>query len=381
MKYVKLFESWLNTVNEAIDYDKLSEFGLQYVEEMGKNPDKIAKMIVNGVKKMLDTAQEDYRIKISSSVQTKKITILANLKGNEPSKFVFDLSNTSLAGESGKPESLLGYTGSAEVYDFNKSTSANPTTLAQFIYSVITGKEVEKFNDQNPKNYVNAVENLIYVSGGNKFKDVSSKVGKQNISKITQEEFYGLPSEKRTEILNTVLKGKFKVFESPDSEYLYVVAPSKQVADNYKMEFDTDTSSLGDRRSRCAAFTLPRKNEVKDSKSGLADLPIVFGLTDKFMDDTEVISSPVMTKNSVGSKISQNDKIDTTLGALTLFLLDLVDGNMKFGKDRVAQSQREIINAAEKGGYDIASDTYKKSGAEAWKQSTEAVDIAPSKVK
>lgn len=364
MKYVKLFESWLQTVNEAIDLGKLNDLGLRYESDADYTKggsDVFAKHIIKATEKMLANAPEDYKPKLEFKTRGKDITI-STKKENESTpntfKFRFDKEVFTLIGvpDAGTKEYILGITGSANVFN----EFVENTTYAQFIYSVVTGKDIKPFN-QNDDSFKDAIEQLIFIASGKKPAILSGKTGSKNISKMTADEFYALPEKTRMEVLKTVLKSQF-ILHKTRRDSIFVVTPSQELAKKYKMTADDATGY----------YLAIKLEKPEDGNESMSNIPILYGESDSRGTDDKEIYDPYNAERV--TKVESPTK--TTLGAFIFGLNDLVANEMKY-----TGSDKKVTTATTTTDIKLAvkpddSDATKKKAEDAWTKKGGPADMS-----
>lgn len=361
MKYVQLFESWLSSVNEAINTTKLNQLGLKYESdaEYTKSPDAFAKHLVKTLEAMLANAPEDYRIKLEAKTQIKKITLSTKNKEDEsPStfKFEFDKKTFSTVGDY-----ILGIKGEGNAF----GKYQNETTIAQFVYSVITGKELKEFN-QNDDSFTDAVEELTVIAGGKRPTVLTGNTGSKNISKMTADEFYALPEKAKMELFKAVLKDEF-IMHKTFKENIFLVTPSEKLAKKYNLKHDSDSSMGGGR------YFAVKLEKPEDGKETMANIPVSYGASDiRNIDTTEDIYNPAKAKSVKGFDLTPQK---TTLAAFIFRLLDLVSNDMKYtyGKEQNTFTSDLDFQLAIK--LDD-SDATKKKASEAWQKPGGSADMS-----
>jgi hypothetical protein len=357
MKYVKLFESWLNSVNEKVDVGQLNSFGLKYddSESYTNSPEKFGSHVAKTITDMFSNAS-NFKIELKSSTQVKKVTLSTN--DGDKFTFNFDKKVLDIASIPGIPQGpfILGLVGNAVVDQETKTT-----TLAQFIKSVITGADLTEYSDDN-NDFTTAVEEIAYIAKENKKPEVISK-RKKNISKMTSADFYSLPEKSKIDLFNTVLKGEFVVHPAGGKE-IYVVTPSEKLAKKYNLSFTTYETGKPNISGRYLTFKLGNKIDGKES---IANLPIEWGTSQNKIEDSQDIYKPInanLVKNIL-------DAQSTTLAVFTLDLLSMSEKGMKLSNGEPMTGSDNILTAVKANDNEDAV----KKAAEAWKKEGSPADM------
>lgn len=220
MKYVKLFESWIQSVNEGIDANKIQtikfDLGFNYdnEESYAKSSDSLAKHIAKLVNKAFSGKDRDYRVTITPKALNKKITLNASSGDEDVSTFTFDFDKATFkVGDN----NILAIEGEGNAGTFQKNTS-----LAQFIYSVITAEKLGPLSDEEMDK---AMDELLYIAKNDKLASskVQSKKSILEIAKMTIDNFIELPQDKRAMLIEKVIGSDYTVTQNEERATQFIV--------------------------------------------------------------------------------------------------------------------------------------------------------------
>lgn len=367
MKYVKLFESWLNTVNEGTNVSKryyremYDKYQIEEANLSGVTP------LANFLAKKIAELTKNYEtpLKPKSTVKGSKDIIIELPDNKGKFSIFFEKGDPKglFSSVSGVPENnMLCVKGKGSI----PGQEPKDTTLAQFIYTVMEGGELEEEYD-NPENKVKAVEALIQSSIG-----IKPVMKTPAVAKMTCSQFEDLTKENVDTILRNILKidGKevFQIARIKDSDsFLIDINPA--FAKSQKINFikNSDDQRYG---GRYLALNIKDIDSEKDAEKSVANWPVSYGYT-QYREGTsfgvELLTNERGIKPGPGLILSETSE-PTTLAAFVMGLRKFAkDGMKKDGKtvansvDFLSASSNEIKNTDQK----QSEDAWKKEGGPA----------------
>jgi hypothetical protein len=347
MKYVKLFESWLNSVNEAAN---LREYNLRSGEDYAKGSKSFSDYIAGLMNKMFDG-----KLKLTPSLSGSNITFKisgAPFSNNSTFTFKFDkIDNMQIYGIGTDDKLAFGIEGKTKGVE---GGDQNQTTLAQFVYSALDGGELKPYSDQEFKK---SVDDLVYFSEKGEFPKVSTPKGKKNISKMTVNEFMKLPTESKTKAFSDILGKAYSVY-APAKD-TFIISLEAGFAKKNSIEFTKREPQRPDTGSYLAfRLDLGTKEYEKLQSDSVANLPVIWGPTEYNKGES---FNPEDVLGSVGiSKIV--DQKTSTLARLLFDVKKIAESGMKTAKGEDIKSSDKFISA-------ITADDNKDlnaKAAEAW---------------
>lgn len=221
MKYVKLFESWLNTVNEAqlsgpsMDYFRTVEPSPFLDEEASyyKNSKAFEKKIIDSINKLfseINANNPDDKFTVTGASSGKDVIIKA---GSDQFKFKID-GVTYLDGKGAN----------STLFDVIGETNNLKVTLGQFIGYKYLGEDLQDVN-KDPgyakDAHIKVMDNLVYMAThkGKMPKPTqgpSKKVAK-TIKEMTIADYFSLPLNSRDGLIKQVLGPKYRVAPTTDN--------------------------------------------------------------------------------------------------------------------------------------------------------------------
>lgn len=333
MKYVKLFESWLDSVNEAAN---LRDYLLRGGEDYTKGSKSFSDYITGLINGMLDG-----KLKLTPSLSGTNITFKvsgAPFSNNSTFTFKFDktIDNMQIYGIKELDKVVFGIegkTGGVEGGDQNQ------TTLAQFIHSALDGEKLEAYSDTAFKK---ATEDLIYFSEKGEFPKVSTPKGKKTVSAMTVNEFTKLPNESKIKVFNDILGKSYSVNKTGVGD-VFIISLTPGFAKNKGIEFSKHESQSPDTGSYLAfRLDLATKEYEKLQKDSVANLPVIWGPTE--YTGAESFNPEGALKNVVGmNKIA--DPKNSTLARLLFDVKQIAEKGMKTANGKDIKTSAEFISA------------------------------------
>ena len=359
MKYVKLFESWLDSVNEAAN---LRDYLLRDGEDYTKGSKSFSDYITGLINGMLGVPYG--KLKLTPSLSGTNITFkvsAAPFSNNSTFTFKFNktIDNMQIYGIKELDKVVFGIegkTGGVEGGDQNQ------TTLAQFIHSALDGEKLEAYSDEAFKK---ATEDLIYFSEKGEFPEVSTPKGKKTVSAMTVNEFVKLPNESKIKVFSDIL-GKSYSVNSKDNVFIISLAPG--FAKNKGIEFSKHEPQRPDTGSYLAfRLDLGTKEYEKLQKDSVANLPVTWGPTE--YTGAESFNAEDALKNIGMNKIA--DQKISTLARLLFDVKQIAEKGMKTAKGEDIKTSGHFIAA-------VTADDNKDlnaKAAEAWTQKGGPADM------
>jgi hypothetical protein len=376
MKYVKLFESWVNSMNEAIDANKIQKLkglGFAYDEEesYAKSPESFAKYIANTVNKMF-AKNSDYKITLAPKTMVKKVILTvesASIETLKGSNFTFEFDKKTFEPED---SNILSVEGKAKLS--SSEGYQDQTTFAQFILSCLTLEKLEASSDEARNN---AMDQILYISQNDNTgsSKIAGKRGNVEISKMTIDNFISLPEDAKVQLIEKTLGGDFSAYPVDGHPTQFEIYIKKDIRKKNGIKFSSEDPKL------LLQIDLPLgpkgvfvKKEMtqedidkmhaenkgkyeKELQKSIADLTIYWKTVDK--NDT-----------SANNTISQ-DKEST----LATFVMDL---------RRIAKNGFDNVDTIEKfySSIDVKNDSKQTSlAANQWQNLSNTVNLAPKEPK
>jgi hypothetical protein len=370
MKYVKLFESWIQSVNEGIDANKIQtikfDLGFNYDKEesYAKSSDGLAKHIAKLVNKAFSGKDRDYGTTITPKALNKKITLSASSGDEDLSTFTFDFDKATFEVED---NNILAIEGAGNIHAgaFQKSTS-----LAQFIYSVIAGQKLEPLSDEEMNN---SMDELLYIAKNDKLASskVQSKKSIREIAKMTIANFIELPEDKRIKLIERVIGSDYVVSQNGERATQFVIRIKPDVRKQKDIKVDPNDDKL------VLQLEMPFGPDSIQGGSKLTDKQI----EELYNENVKKL------KNELGKSIANmvtfwgpmpNDTKDisgpttTTFATITLALKDIAKNGFKTPDNVAIKNTNDFFGAIK-----ADNDKSKTSKAEdAWKGISDKLDEA-----
>lgn len=376
MKYVKLFESWLNTINEKIE-GKFYEETLKYQLDNEASYTSTRESLAKHITKLIDQLTKG-DVKLNSKVTPKEI-ILSDDQGQsftfrcEKSKNFGSIPRLVIDGLQGSQNAgsedvvnILSIEGKAAI----SGDSNEKTTLAQFIDGVLGGNH---FGDSNPKDAEDAIEGLLQSSMGKK-PVVTGKTGKKNVSKMTVDGFKGLTDKQILMMFDGLSKiGNAKAFNIVRNGDYYFVNLNEKFAKEKGIEFDKysdgGSSDLGGRH---LVFQL-QLSAAKPEES-ISNIPVVYGMTN-YKDSTGFGGvSTAAEKTNVRSQttVYAGGTFEKgTLASIIFGLRKFVEDGLKDEKGKNVAGSVDLLTAMT----DQIEKTNPKDAEDAWKKEGSPADM------
>lgn len=304
MKYVKLFESWLNTINEAEITDATRDFIVNdgsylQLDRDKKDPKYFQKTIETAIKKLfapMNSAEEDEegKFNIRTEVRGSKVSITRIPQGDT---FSFDATSTNRFLENVKvgigSNTIFNLLGSARVSnEFEQST-----TFSQFIAASYDGEDLSEANVDDCNK---AMDKYVYMTTHNgkppKVVKGSSKKIVARVKDMKVSDFFELTIEKRADLLSQAIGPKYYVVQAGDNDvdfrfdirsaekkkanvapyeddsYGYLTIPRRITSDDAK-ELNVDESKYADMSLANLVITLKKNKSLKDASSNRGFTP------------------------------------------------------------------------------------------------------------
>lgn len=384
MKYVKLFESWLNAVNEDITgkfYQESIKYDLDSEKSYASDRKTFANEIVKLVKQL--TKGEDV-VNLTPSVKGKDIIL--SLPGDKDAnfKFRYDKTGADNLDSINTFDGVRGLTRAAGTINMllimgsgKVSTSySDNTTFAQFLDSIVSGKDLE---DAYKNEFQKAAESLLQMSMGVSPK-LTGKAGKKTIAKMTIDDFKALTREQVKFVFSNLLKVEGKtVFsfanDKKDRNFFFInLDPKFAKSEGITFDDDSDPNTAAGRH---LVFQL-NLSDAKDQDS-FSKCPITYGLTSKnestSFTDLFNVAEETNTGSSSGT-YQQGSRENATIASFIVGLRKFVEGGLKMkdGK-KVADSSDFLISVDEQ-----IRKTSEQIGSDAWNEDFSSISVdVPSK--
>ena len=337
MKYVKLFESWLTSLNEAekINLTKLGQLkddlGFRYStdEAYSKSAEALSKHLVKVIndavaknKNMVFVDGEGKKLNLTSKITGKEITLSV---GSDTFKFTFEKDFTEV---SEGDDFILAIEGKATV----DREYVDNTTLSQFIYATISKKDIIDTS------YATASENLLYIFQNDAEPKLAGKKGAKNISKMSIQDFKNLPIDAKAKLMQVVLGKNFTVIKT-ENENQFIVTPSLGFAKSAGIKFtkDNSTEPYGGR------YLLVKLDPTgSDKKESVADLPVTYGPSG-YKEGESFTLTDTDIRRIVMDKF--RDQTSTTLASFLFDIKNIEKGGMKTAKGEKIESYSDLMTA------------------------------------
>lgn len=378
MKYVKLFESWLNTVNEGLS-GKIRQESLNYVlrvdepyaqnkQKLGDHMAKLAnKLTKNEIKFVAKIEKTDY-ISLIVPDSNNKFTFFCNSSKDFSS--VDRVRIKDLAGsepEFSESVNLLSIEGKATA----ETNYSDNTTFAQFILGVMNLKEL---TDSSESDCEDAIESILQLSIG-EAPVLRGKKGSNTISKMTVEQFEDLTDKQVSYMFNTLLTvnkvAAVNIKRVKDSKY-FIVDLNPKFAKDQGIEFKKyEGDGLSDYGGRHLIFTL----DLAKPEEALADSTVLYGETNykdsTSFNDIDSLASKMRVSNSADVFMGGQATDETNLAALIFGLRKFVQDGLKDKEGKKVADSSDCLIAM---GNQIQK-TDKKASSEAWKKEGGPADM------
>lgn len=370
MKYVKLFESWIQSVNEGIDANKIQtikfDLGFSYdnEESYAKTSGSLAKHIAKLVNKAFSGKDRNYGTTITPKALNKKITLSASSGDEDFSTFTFDFDKSTFEIED---NNILAIEGEGRIHagDFQKNTS-----LAQFIYSVIAGEKLGPLSDEEMDK---AMDELLYIAKNDKLASskVQSKKGIREIAKMTIDNFIELPEDKRAKLIEKVIGSDYIVSQNEKSatQFIIRIKPDVKKQKGIKIGLEDDMLVL--------QLEMPFGPKGVFNSGKLTQKDIEKLHAENAEEYKKTLGKSIASMVTFWGPMPNNEKTisgptTTTFATITLALKDIAKNGFKTSDNVAIKNANEFFAAIK-----ADDDTSKTSKAEdAWKGISDKLDEA-----
>lgn len=422
MKYVKLFESWMQSINEEV-----KTFGVTVDMEIGnfaneeskevflkeypycRSAETFGAHIAKRLNEFFKGYKNEDKPKFSSKVQTSNVDIIC-AAGEYTNSFKFQYKKTTGLEDLDRLEPsdttnndyMFSIYGTFSTNVPGSEAQGKKITLGEAIFYSLFFRNYGDYGAEGigRSQLDKLMEELFYISKNGEATKSFSKEGKRGkatamkVSKMTVEEFTGLTTDAKLNFLKYVLSSPFTVSETNNDKVYFIGLTGKfskehNIVSNWIGANGRTTSG----KILSVMFPFNLDSDVAWSSStgesgvqgkldpsmSVANIPVKVGLSKGSLDLDYSTNPKYPSSSAYAEKLSSNDCmpkdfVETTLAAL-IFGLSQSAEDVASGKIKLDKNQENLFETTFDPNYKAAE----KNAEEAWKKKGGDYDITINK--